>query len=66
MTSQLLKVEGAGNDFLLGTGAWADRLSRDSELVVRLCRRRRGIGADGARAIQFLWQRHPMRRPCWR
>ena len=51
MTSQLLKVEGAGNDFLLGTGAWADRLSRDSELVVRLCRRRRGIGADGALAI---------------
>ncbi len=52
MTSLLLKVEGAGNDFLIGTGAWADRLSHDQGLVVRLCRRRRGIGADGALAIR--------------
>lgn len=52
MTSLLLKVEGAGNDFLIGTGAWADRLSHDHDLVVSLCRRRRGIGADGVLAIR--------------
>ena len=51
MSSVLLKVEGAGNDFLLGTGSWARRLSDDPELVIGLCRRRRGIGADGALAI---------------
>ena len=51
MTSLLLKAEGAGNDFLIGTGTWADRLSHDQGLVVSLCRRRRGIGADGVLAI---------------
>lgn len=51
MTTALYKVEGAGNDFLLGTGAWARRLVEDTELVVRLCRRRRGLGADGILAV---------------
>ena len=40
-------MEGAGNDFLVGTGFWADRLARDEALVLDLCRRHRGIGADG-------------------
>jgi diaminopimelate epimerase len=47
----LLKVEGAGNDFVLGTGAWAVRIRGDSDLVTRLCDRRRGIGGDGALAV---------------
>jgi len=47
----LWKVEGAGNDFVLGTGTWADRLTNDAALVVRLCSRRRGIGADGTLAL---------------
>ncbi len=47
----LLKVEGAGNDFVLGTGSWAPRLADDAELVRRLCHRRRGVGADGALAL---------------
>ena len=51
MNDCLLKVEGSGNDFLLGVGEWADRLVRDSELVVGLCRRRRGVGADGVLAV---------------
>jgi len=51
VTSRLIKVEGAGNDFLLGTGTWAQRLVDDTDLVVRLCDRRRGIGADGALAV---------------
>jgi diaminopimelate epimerase len=51
MTSGLYKVEGAGNDFLLGTGDWADRLASDRALVRRLCDRRRGIGADGTLSV---------------
>lgn len=51
MSSRLVKVEGAGNDFLLGTGAWAQRLSEEPDLVIRLCNRRRGIGADGTLAV---------------
>jgi len=51
MSGLLLKVEGAGNDFLLGTGSWAERLAHDPELVAGLCRRHRGIGADGALAL---------------
>jgi len=51
MNGRLLKVEGAGNDFLLGTGEWGERLAREPHLVARLCRRRRGIGADGALAL---------------
>lgn len=51
MSSILLKVEGAGNDFLLGAGAWAQRLADDAQAVVQLCRRRRGIGADGVLAV---------------
>ena len=51
MKSHLVKVEGAGNDFLLGTGAWARRLFDDAALVVRLCDRHRGLGADGALAV---------------
>lgn len=47
----LLKVEGAGNDFVLGTGAWAARIGAEEELAARLCDRRRGIGADGALAV---------------
>jgi len=47
----LLKVEGAGNDFVLGTGAWSARITADPALVTRLCDRRRGIGGDGALAL---------------
>jgi diaminopimelate epimerase len=47
----LLKVEGAGNDFVLGVGSWARRLADDGDIVRRLCDRRRGIGADGALAL---------------
>jgi len=49
--SLLLKVEGAGNDFIAGTGAWAERLAGQPWLVKRLCDRRRGVGADGALAV---------------
>ncbi len=52
MTSGLYKVEGSGNDFLLALGEWADRLGADRSVVVRLCDRRRGIGADGALAVR--------------
>jgi len=51
VNSRLLKVEGAGNDFLLGTGTWARRLAADAALVTRLCDRRRGVGADGILAV---------------
>lgn len=51
MRSHLVKVEGAGNDFLLGTGAWAQRLCDDAALAIQLCDRRRGIGADGTLAV---------------
>ena len=47
MRSHLFKVEGAGNDFLLGIGAWADRLAHEPTRVRRFCDRRLGIGADG-------------------
>ncbi len=51
MSDRLLKVEGAGNDFLLGIGRWADRLGSEPALVRRLCDRRHGIGADGTLAV---------------
>lgn len=51
MTGKLIKTEGAGNDFLLGTGGWARRLADDPDLVTGLCDRRRGVGADGALAV---------------
>ncbi len=51
MRSGLFKAEGAGNDFLLGTGPWADRLATDAALVHRLCTRRLGFGADGTLAL---------------
>ncbi len=51
MTSRLFKVEGAGNDFVLGIGEWAARLEDSPEVVRRLCDRRRGIGADGVLAL---------------
>lgn len=51
MSSHLVKVEGAGNDFLLGTGIWAQRFSDDPALAVDLCHRRRGLGADGVLAV---------------
>jgi diaminopimelate epimerase len=52
--SELLKLEGAGNDFVLGVGAWAGRLASEPDLVRRLCDRRRGIGADGTLALERL------------
>jgi diaminopimelate epimerase len=51
VTSHLFKVEGAGNDFVLGLGKWAARLEGSPEVVRRLCDRRRGIGADGVLAL---------------
>jgi diaminopimelate epimerase len=51
VSDRLLKVEGAGNDFVLGVGSWARRLAAEPALVVRLCERRRGVGADGALAV---------------
>lgn len=51
MSRTLLKVEGAGNDFLIGIGEWAPKLAGDPILVARLCDRRRGVGADGALAL---------------
>jgi len=50
--SEFYKVEGAGNDFVLGVGAWARRLDDGADLVKRLCDRRRGIGADGTLALE--------------
>ncbi len=50
--SVLYKVEGAGNDFLLGIGDWSDRLAEEPDLVRRLCHRRLGIGADGVVALE--------------
>jgi diaminopimelate epimerase len=52
--SGLFKVEGAGNDFVLGVGSWCRRLDGEPDLVRRLCDRRRGIGADGALAVEAL------------
>ncbi len=52
MRSELYKFEGAGNDFVLGVGAWARRFNSEPELVRSLCDRRRGIGADGALALE--------------
>ena len=52
MISKLYKLEGAGNDFLLGVGAWCNRLDNEPDLVRRLCDRRRGVGADGTLAIE--------------
>lgn len=54
MTSELYKLEGAGNDFVLGFGRWADALAGQPDLVRRLCDRRRGIGADGTLALEVL------------
>ncbi len=44
-------MEGAGNDFLVGVGSWSGRLASDPKLVTGLCRRHRGIGADGVLAL---------------
>jgi diaminopimelate epimerase len=52
MTTALVKVEGAGNDFVLAMGAWVGRLAGDSGLVRRLCHRRLGIGADGVLLVE--------------
>jgi diaminopimelate epimerase len=54
VSSGLYKVEGAGNDFILGVGEWARRLDGETDLVQRLCDRRRGIGADGTLALEAL------------
>jgi len=48
----LYKVEASGNDFVLGVGGWSPRLAAEPELAVRLCDRRRGIGADGVLAVE--------------
>ena len=34
--SEIYKLEGAGNDFVLGVGAWAGRLDSEPDLVRRL------------------------------
>jgi len=52
--SEIYKLEGAGNDFVLGVGAWAGRLDSEPDLVRRLCDRRRGIGADGTLALEAV------------
>ncbi len=52
--SALYKMEGSGNDFLVGVGDWADRLPEDPDLVRRVCDRRLGIGADGTLSIGVL------------
>jgi diaminopimelate epimerase len=52
--SELYKLEGAGNDFLLGVGSWARRLESEPLLVRGLCDRRRGIGADGTLALEAI------------
>jgi len=51
VTTALFKVEGAGNDFLLGVGEWATRLDAEPEVARTLCHRRKGIGADGVIAL---------------
>lgn len=51
--SRLLAMEGSGNDFLVGVGDWSRRLQTEPDLRVRLCRRRRGIGADGVLALDI-------------
>jgi diaminopimelate epimerase len=51
---ELFKLEGAGNDFLLGIGSWARRLDSEPEVVRRLCNRRRGVGADGTLALEAV------------
>jgi diaminopimelate epimerase len=56
--SGLYKVEGSGNDFLLGIGYWAERLAAEPDLARRLCDRRRGIGADGTLALSADSDRH--------
>lgn len=45
------KLSGAGNDFVLVTAAAGPALAR------RLCRRRRGVGADGLLAVKRLGER---------
>ncbi len=50
-SNTLWLMEGAGNDFLVGVGSWSGRLASDPNLVGRLCRRHRGIGADGVLAL---------------
>ncbi len=47
----LLKVEATSNDFVLGTGTWAERLAHQPDLVAGLCHRRKGVGADGTLAL---------------
>ncbi len=53
VTGRLLKVEGAGNDFLLSVDPeLVPRIGRSPGLVERLCDRRRGVGADGVLVIE--------------
>ena len=46
MTLDFVKMNGAGNDFILIDNR-SGRIRLNSEQVVRLCHRQRGIGADG-------------------
>ncbi len=56
--SQLFKVEGAGNDFILATGNWAKRFENEPEMAERLCQRHSGIGADGTLSLFPGTQNH--------
>ena len=55
------KMEGAGNDFVVLEGPPPEREDL-SELVVWLCDRRRGVGADGALWMERLTQPGPVFR----
>ena len=50
----LWKVEGAGNDFVLGSGKAAGRLFAKPGFIPRLCDRHRGVGADGVLLVERL------------
>jgi len=49
--NRLYKVEGAGNDFILATGNWAEQLAKEAKITAQLCQRHSGIGADGTLSI---------------
>ncbi|MCE7883424.1 MAG: diaminopimelate epimerase, partial [Actinobacteria bacterium ATB1] len=52
MRLEIVKAHGASNDFVM-IEDMEDSLDLEDELVVRLCDRRRGVGADGViRVVQ--------------